>query len=174
MDRRKAAKRQSGSASSGNPTGRAAPKRGSSNGATTLFFIMGGVVLAAVAGALVIGGGEDKPKPQAKAGNSGYVSVKPKRNFKPQEPWTGEINGRHGTVRQGMSESQVIAQFKPPEVAQVTHDEYDGIRTLEFADDVGQGGIMRMGGGVKLIVKIDMKTNKVVWFRPPQRHDPNQ
>lgn len=140
-----------------------------------LFFIMAGLVLAVVAGAFVIGGGKgDKPKAQVpqRDGSGGYVSVKRKKVYKPQEPWTGEINRMYGTVAQGMSEAQVVAQFKPADVAHLTHSEYDGVRTLEFPDAPDQGGAFGTSAGVKLLVKVDMETGKVVWFQPPIRSNP--
>lgn len=135
---------------------------------------MAGVVLAVIAGAFVLGGGDGKDKTPTAQGQpgDGYVSVKRTRTWAPQEPWTGEINRMRGTVRQGMSEAEVLAQFKPPHVAHVAFSEYDGLRTLEFPDDANQGGAFGTSAGVKLLVKIDIQTGKVVWFQAPIRSTP--
>jgi hypothetical protein len=167
MDRRRATTRV-------NEDGTPATPPPGSGGAGSLFLVMSAVVLAVIAVAMVMGGGDDDKKKtdNAKGPTVQYRSEKKPRVWPDVEPWTGEINRMHGTIRKGMSEREVIRQFKPPEVKNITHNEYDGIRTLEFADYAGQGGIMNTGGGVKLIVKIDIATGKVLWFQPPMRSAP--
>jgi hypothetical protein len=143
---------------------------GRGGGIGPVFFIMAGVVLVVIILAFIAGGGGgEKRTTGAEARGTGQYAPRPKKVYPPQEPWTGQINDMTGTVRQGMHESQVIAQFNPPDVENVTFSEFNGIRTLEFADYAGQGGILRTGGGVKLLVKVDMATQRVVWFRPPKR-----
>ncbi len=154
-----------------------ARKRKSSNGLGPLFWIMSAVVLAViVVGFIWLGpklsagdhAGADANRPVV------YESVSRKdKPFPDVEPWTGEIGDKRGTVRQGMTRAELIAQFGRPEVTNTDFNRTTaGVDELEYYDEATSAGIMQAMGGRRLTVKIELSTDKVVWFMPPQ--DPNE
>lgn len=83
------------------------------------------------------------------------------------EPWTGSIAGRTGALRTGMPLTRVREQFGQPAAA---HKQFDrGVLVLEYLDNPERAGAFRYSGGAALIVHVDLDTNRVVWFNPPDR-----
>lgn len=151
------------------------PNRARGGGVTALLLVMVIVVGAVVAYGLVVDVAEkgenphvapprDRDEPTA---TSGYETMQDKP-FPDVEPWEGEIAGRTGRLEVGMSRREVLDQFGPPDVEETDYVRTDaGVDVFSWYLGKGGGRIFRQRGGRRLIVKIDLASDRVAWFRPP-------
>jgi len=150
-------------------------RRRSSGGLGPLFWIMAGVVLVVIVAGFIfmgpVGSGGNEASQTSDTPREISVSRKNKP-FPDVQPWTGTIGGQHGTVRQGMTRSEIVQQFGRAQIRRTDNSRTTaGVDIWEYYDDPEKAGILRSGGGRRLIVKIDKGSDKVVWFMPPQSNN---
>jgi hypothetical protein len=98
---------------------------------------------------------------------SGHTTLQHKP-FPEVEPWRGEVGGREGRIAVGMTRQQLLDQFGPPDVEETNFARTEaGVDVFSWYVRRGDARIFRQSGGRRLIVKIDLASDKVVWFRPP-------
>ena len=112
-------------------------------------------------------GEDEKPPPPPKVVEV-VVKSDPRTRFvdKPLAPWTGTIGGQRGSVRIGMTDGQVVEQFGQGTVEELYNDK--PYRKRIYYEDPAGTGIMREAGGVALTVFIDLDSETVFGFIPPQ------
>ncbi len=152
-------------------------KRGDSS--MTLWLSMG-ILLTLIAGGFVLWGPPLDGERETESGGASEPAVadgetSAHRPFPEVEPWTGAIGDARGSVRVGMTREQVRQQFGAPHIESTDFSRTAaGVDTWEYFENAERARIMSHGGGRRLIVKIDLGSERVVWFRPPSppRDDP--
>ena len=88
--------------------------------------------------------------------------------FPEVEPWSGEIRGRQGRVSIGMSRQRLVDQFGPPDDEQTNFGRTrDGVDVLTWYAVGESARMFQAAASTGLIVKVDLDSNRVIWFKPP-------